>query len=177
MKPALLGALEDFRNILGVCPCCGDLFRLTDIQLSYRSMPRKTWLDALEEEDAKLTRAEDGFAEREERVREEARQRGRRRLPALLRKAEPIFSRRGFYPQDVKALFDPVDFVIFDGMNRAGHVRRVVLFDGPPDGSAREKLQRSVERTVRAGNYEWKTIRITKAGRIEAKGPGPKSGA
>lgn len=87
-----------------------------------------------------MGRAEERFEEQEDAIRQEAQERGRRRLPRLLRKAESIFSVRGYYPQDVKSLFDPVDFIIFDGMNRHKDVRRVVLFDGPAEGAAEADL-------------------------------------
>jgi predicted Holliday junction resolvase-like endonuclease len=166
MKAPLVAVLQDFRNILGVCPHCGELFRLTDIQISYHAKPRHTWLDELEAHQERIQRAEERFEEREEAIRESARERGRRQLPRLLRKADPVFSGRGYFPQDVKPLFDPIDFVIFDGMNRKGHVKRVVLFDGPPDDRPREKIQRSITRAIRAGNYEWKTVRMDKDGGI-----------
>ncbi len=169
MKPPLVTVLEDFRNILGLCPHCGEFFRLTEIAISYRSRPRQTFLDALETEEDRLDRAEQRFEEQKEEIREAARKRGRNQLPRLLRKAEPIFSCRGFFPQDAKALFDPIDFVVFDGMNRKGRIDRIVLFDGPPDSREREKVQRSVQRSVRAGNYEWRTVRVGRDGRIDAK--------
>jgi len=113
-----------------------------------------------------VDRAEERFDDREAKLRDLARERGRRRLPRIMRKAESIFSPRGFYPQDAKPIFDPVDFVIFDGMNQTDSVRRVVLFDGPPDSRSREKLQRTIGRTVRQGNYEWRTVRLSKQGKI-----------
>jgi len=169
MKSQLVATLEDFRNILGMCPQCEEIFRLTDIQISYRAKPRRTWLDELEEVDDRLQRAEDRFDEKEGEIRDLAVKRGRRRLPALLRKVDPIFSSRGFFPQDAKPLFDPVDFVIFDGMNRKGLVSRIVLFDGPAGDSARDKIQRSLERTIRGGNYEWQTVHIQKDGTLGGK--------
>lgn len=173
MKPPLVAALEDFRNILGICPCCGEFFRLTEIQIFYRARPSRTWFDKLEEMMARVERAEDRFSETEERIRKLARQRGRRQLPALLRVCEPILSPRGFFPQDAKALFDPVDFVIFDGMNRDEMVHRIVLLDGTPDSRARERIQRSIESVVHQGNYEWRTIRLEKNGQIVGADPPP----
>jgi predicted Holliday junction resolvase-like endonuclease len=167
VKPPIVAVFEDFRNILGVCPCCGEVFRLSDLQLSYRGTPRRTWLDALEAAEDRQERAEERFEEREGAIRAAAQERGRRQLPKLLRKAEPIFSVRGYYPQDAKALFDPVDFIIFHGMNREKDVKRVVLFDGPPGDKARERVQRSVRRALRAGNVSWRTVRLSKDGKID----------
>ena len=159
--------MEDFRNILGICPHCKQFFRLTDISLSYRSKPRRTFLDTLEEDEGRLEKTEQRFQELQEQIRERARERGRRQLPKLLKKADSLFSRRGYFPQDAKALFDPIDFVVFDGMNQKDRVRRIVLFDGPADGRGREAVQRSTQRAVKAGNYEWRTVRVAKDGRIE----------
>jgi len=166
VRPRVLASFQDFRRILGICPCCGEIFRLTDVEISYRAKPRRTWLDELEAAEERLERAEERFGEEEERIRERARARGRRQLPRLLRKAEPMFASRGYFAQDVKPLFDPIDYVIFAGLNRAQHMKHIVLFDGPAFSPEREKTQRSIERALEAGNYEWRTIRMGKDGRI-----------
>jgi predicted Holliday junction resolvase-like endonuclease len=85
----------------------------------------------------------------------------------LLREAEPVFACRGYFAHDVKPLFDPVDYIIFDGMNAPSAVTRIVLFDGPALGDARERVQRSIQGALEAGNYEWKTVRMGKDGRIQ----------
>lgn len=168
MTSPLVATFQDFRRILGVCPCCGEVFRLTDLQISYRAKPRRTWLDALEAAEEKLRRAEERFEEQEEKIREVARERGRQELPRLLRNAEPVFACRGFFAQDVKPLFDPVDYVIFAGMSRSASVTQIVLFDGPPMSQSRENIQRSIRRVIEAANYEWKTVRMGKDGRVMA---------
>lgn len=167
MKSPLIATLQDFRRILGVCPCCGELFRPTDLLIAYRAKPFVSWLDKLEAAEDRQQRAEDKFAEDERRIRELAKARGREALPRLLREAEPVVACRGYFAHDVKPLFDPVDYIIFDGMNASPAVTRIVLFDGPALGHARERVQRSIQRTLEAGNYEWKTVRMGKDGRIQ----------
>jgi predicted Holliday junction resolvase-like endonuclease len=166
VKSALVATFQDFRRILGVCPCCGEVFRLTDLMISYRAKPKATWLDELEASEKRQQRSDDRFAENEQLIRDRAKERGRRELPRLLREAEPIFACRGYFAQDVKPLFDPVDYVIFAGMNRSVSVTRIVLFDGPALSQVRERVQRSIRRTLDAGNYEWRTVRMGKDGRI-----------
>jgi predicted Holliday junction resolvase-like endonuclease len=167
MTPALLATFRDFRRILGVCPCCGEIFRLTDLMIAYRDRPAATWLDRLEATERRQERAEARFADDEQRIRDLAKARGRKALPGLLREAEPVFACRGYSAHDVKPLFDPVDYVIFDGMNEAPAVRRIVLSDGPALGHARERVQRSIQHALKAGNYEWKTVRMGKDGRVQ----------
>jgi hypothetical protein len=52
-------------------------------------------------------------------------------------------------------------------MNAPSAVTRVVLFDGPALGHARERVQSSIQRSLEAGNYEWRTVRMGKDGRIQ----------
>jgi hypothetical protein len=123
-----VATLQDFRRILAVCPCCGEIFRLTDLMIAYRAKPSVTWLDSLEADEERQQRAEDKFAEDERQIRELAKERGRQALPRLLREAEPVFACRGYFAHDVKPLFDPVDYIIFDAMNASSAVTRIVLF-------------------------------------------------
>jgi predicted Holliday junction resolvase-like endonuclease len=167
MKSPLVAIFQDFRRILGVCPCRDEVFRLTDLMIAYRAKPTVTWLDSLEADEDRQQRAEDKFAKNEQRICELAKERGRQALPSLLREAEPVFACRGYFAHDVKPLFDPVDYIIFDGMNAPSAVTRIVLFDGPALGHARERTQRSIQRALEAGNYEWKTVRMGKDGRIQ----------
>jgi uncharacterized C2H2 Zn-finger protein len=77
------------RRILGVCPCCGRIFRLTDLMIAYRAKPSVTWLDRLEAGEERQQRAEDKFAEDERQIRGWRRS-GRQALPSLLCEAEPV---------------------------------------------------------------------------------------
>jgi hypothetical protein len=52
-------------------------------------------------------------------------------------------------------------------MNASPVVTRILLFDGPALGGARGRVQRSIQRTLEAGNFEWKTVRMGKDGRIQ----------
>lgn len=58
------------------------------------------------------------------------------------------------------------------GMNASPAVTWIVAFDGSALGPAREPVQRSIQRTLEAGNYEWRTVRTGKDGRIQTEGAG-----
>src|SRR5262249_19127368 len=141
MRSPLVATFQDFRRILGVCPSCKEIFRLTDLLISYRATPRTTWLDELEIAEDRQQSEEDRFEEHKAKITELAKELGHRELPRLLAQAEPIFACRGYFAQDVKPLFHPVDYVIFAGMNASGSISRVVLFDGPALSHERERLQ------------------------------------
>ena len=166
MRTPVLAAFQDFQRILVVCPRCGGIHRLSDLKLSYRAKPKHTWLDELRDEEGRMDLAEERFEEQRSDLRERAQEKGRRRLPTMLKKCVPVISRLGYYPQDLKPMFDPVDFVVFDGMTLRDSVRRLVLLDGPPRDKRRERIQDSVRRVLKRGDYEWKTVRLGQDGRV-----------
>ncbi len=166
MKPGILSDFQEFQKVLVVCPECGEVFRLSELKLSYRGKVKRTWLDELREKEKKVERAEELLEEQEEKIKEQAREKGRKQLPKLLKKCVPVICAHGYYPQDLKALFDPIDFVIFDGMNLKQDVKRVVLFDGPAHNKIREKVQTSIQKVIKKGNYEWHTVKLDEEGRI-----------
>jgi predicted Holliday junction resolvase-like endonuclease len=164
MSKNLIKSFQQFQNILVLCPNCGRIHRLSEIKLSYRGKPRKTWLDKLEKREEKQTRAEERFQENIGEIKARAQEKGwkqmEKQLPKILKKCAPVICGHGYFPQDVKALFDPVDFVVFDGMNQKEMVKKVVLFDGPAEDKRREKAQESIQKVIRKGNFEWETVNL-----------------
>lgn len=166
MKSELLASFHDFQRVLVLCPECGEIHRLSDMKLSYRGKPRYTWLDRIKGEMGKIERAEERFAEKKDEIMRKSREKGQKQLPKMLRKCVPTICKHGYYPQDLKAMFDPVDFVIFDGMNQKMNVKQVVLFDGPAHGKRREKIQKSIKKVIKKGNYDWHTVKLDEEGKI-----------
>lgn len=166
MKPGFLSDFHEFQNILVVCPGCGEIYRLSELKIFYRGKVKHTWLDNLRAKEQKVERMEEKLEEEREQIKAEAQEKGRKQLPKLLRKCLPVICAHGYYPQDVKALFDPIDFVVFDGMNLKQKVKQVVLFDGPPADKRREKIQTYIKAAIKKGNYDWHTVKLDDEGRI-----------
>ena len=76
---------QEFKKILCICPCCGNLVRFSDLKLNVKNFIAHTWLDDYEKKEQRLSEKEENFDEREEKLREIARERGRK-------KAEEIFN-------------------------------------------------------------------------------------
>jgi len=79
----------------------------------------------------------------------------RKELPRLLRRVAPTFTKWRMDPRDVRTIFNPVEFVVFDGMNSAHGVHGISLvhFGG------QNRAIRSLERTLRKKDCAWSTIR------------------
>lgn len=156
---------HDFQKIFGFCPCCGEPFRLSEATLFHRSPPPRTPWDVLEEEREKLARAEERLFGDEERLREMAQKEGRKEMERRLRSLTSFFRRQRIAVRDVKLLFHPVDYVAFRGLSE-GSCSAVEFIDREPVSSAHDELQRSIEQSIRAGNFEWITLRIEDDGRV-----------
>ena len=105
-----------------------------------------------------------------ESIRDEGRDLGRKQNPQrkVVNKIDPVCTPRGLNPDDAKVLFHPIDYIVFNGI-KTGKMKDIILLDRErrhPDG---RKLQRSIERVVESGNYEWQTVRIDDSGNIKCK--------
>ena len=74
----LFREFQEFRRILCVCSCCGDLVRLSDLHLKTKGKIARTWLDDYENKSRLFKKKEERFGEQEQELRKLARERGRR---------------------------------------------------------------------------------------------------
>ena len=74
----LFEEFQAFRRILCICPCCGDLVRVSDLKLKGKGAIAKTWLDKHQKKEQDMAKKAEKFGEREERLREIAREKGRK---------------------------------------------------------------------------------------------------
>jgi predicted Holliday junction resolvase-like endonuclease len=153
------------RRIFGICPECGDFFRLSDCKIFLKTKPVSDWMDEMEAKAKRIDAAEEKLGEQETELREQAREKGRRRALLTVKKIDPIFAPRQLNPDDAKVVFHPIDYIVFDGMKRAESIRNIVLLDRKAKRTA--SVQKSIERVVERGNYEWQTLRIQEDGKVK----------
>lgn len=167
----LLDVFDQQKRIYGICPCCGEPFRLSDTTLYTKTAPPKTVFEKMDDERARLDRQAERFDAREEEIREEARRLGQIEARRRLRTIAPFFVARKIDPHDVKLLFHPVEYVVFRGM-QTDRCASVDFIDHPARSRERERIQRSLDHAIRAGNLEWQTFRIGDDGRVVRDGAG-----
>ena len=166
----LVAFFRESKRIHGFCPCCGDVFRLSEVAVFTRGLPPKTPFDRIEDAQARVDAARERFAEQQVGLRDEARRRGQAVARARVNEIAPFFTKHRIDVQDVKALFDPVRYVHFRGLNGAG-VRAIELIDQPARSHAHERRQASIGRAVQAGNVAWKTLRVAPDGTVRVDRP------
>lgn len=167
----LFEEFQEFRKILCVCPCCGDLVRVSDLRLEVKGPAARTWLDDYEKEGQNLDKKEEQFGKIEERLREIAQKRGRIEAEKVFNNAiSPAFKALKLDPFDVKPILNPVDFVVFDGMNKKGVISDIILlsksFPDKSDGASLNLIRHQIQTVVQKHNYDWQVARIDDKGKI-----------
>lgn len=166
MKEELVGFYRVQRNIFGICPKSGEIFRLSDCKVFLKSKPKRDWKDKLDHESARLDETEEKLDELKDKLRETARKKGRRQAATLIKSIDPVFTPRMLNPDDAKVLFHPVDYIVFNGM-KADMLKNLLLLDGKAASGDRKAIQRSVEEVVNKGHYEWVTISVNEDGTVQ----------
>lgn len=159
---------KEMKQLYGFCPCCHELFRLSDADLFIKERAPRTPFDELAARRARLDRQIERFEDRELEVREDARIRGRKKAARKLRKIAPHLYDRAVNPNDIKVIFDPVEYMVFHGLTKE-RCTLIELVDHPTKSPQREKVQRSIDAAIKAGNIEWQTFRVELDGRVSAE--------
>lgn len=157
-----------FRKILCVCPCCQQIHRLSDLRLKYAGKTEKTWLDEYDSKIIKLEEKEAEFEEKEQGMRDKAAERGRKKVDEIINSSiDSDLSRFRYNPYDIKAIFHPVDFVVFSGLNNAEEVDDVTFLCKNQKQNDLIKIQKDVEKAINLAKYDWKIARVGTGGKIE----------
>jgi hypothetical protein len=77
--PNNIGAIfVQLGQVLGICPCCGDIFRVSDTRPFMKNRPLRTPMDDIEAARERIERIEDSLYEKEDAFREKARAAGKK---------------------------------------------------------------------------------------------------
>ena len=164
MSVQFVEVFQDFRTILCVCPCCGEIVRVSDLHLRYKDEAPKTWLDNYESQLRGYEQSLAEFQEQEKKIRNEAIARGRLRV--IERTNMCIDSRLSclnYDPYDIKSLFNPIDFVVFNGMNHGEELEDIVFLGQESNDNVRKSLRKTIEKE----EYDFKIARVSEEGTVE----------
>jgi predicted Holliday junction resolvase-like endonuclease len=112
------------------CPCCGKHFLLKDAGLFYRD-------DFTPEAEELYLQLVEGLEERKKEYKEMRRAISQRseisakavNIGFVLERIAPCFSTFPFDRNDCRSLFDPIDYIVFEGLRKRGYVNRIVFVD------------------------------------------------
>lgn len=156
----LIREVQRTKAFMGTCPSCGGEFRLSDATLFS--------IDDTPPEEARATIREIREAireRREELARTKARMTGRAQVTAqavnlgkIVEKVVPSFASFEYAPGDCRALFEPIDYLIFSGLTNRQRVEAIHFVD-VKSGSARlATKQKAIKEAVEAGLVKFTII-------------------
>jgi predicted Holliday junction resolvase-like endonuclease len=155
-------------QIFGICPCCGEFFRLSECNLFQGEEPEQDWLNSLTSKKADIDAEAVELTNRKSLVREEANTLGRIRANEEIKDIDTVFHPNNLSADDAKTIFHPVDFIVFNGMNdtKSRFIENLVFLDGPKETTEARSIQRSIADTIANGEYEWIVLRVDKHGAV-----------
>ena len=162
--------LSSFTNnqmILCICPKCRNISRFSDLRIISTKKTPQTWLDGFEKKLTDFQAKEDDFLSKEDAIRKEAAEKARKQLPILIKKSlsDQIASLK-FNPYDIKPILYPIDYVIYDGMEK-GAIDNVIFLHNKNKNPKMSELHKSIHTTVENEEYDWKVARISREGNLE----------
>jgi predicted Holliday junction resolvase-like endonuclease len=156
-----------FRRILAVCPCCGELRRVSDLRLKSKAEAEKTWLDKFDADSQKIAEKEQKFEEEEQKLREEAIEKGRKIAEKAFQKAIcPSLQKLKLNPYDVKPIFHPIDFIAFNGMTDEESISDILLL-AREQCAMLDPIRKQIKKAVVGYKYDWQVARINESGNID----------
>ncbi len=159
-RKKLISDLKRARTLYAECPSCAGQFRLSESTLIDGLGPMPPDIRTLCDE--KL----DEYKERMEKLRA-------RRISAtegaekkaievgigqVVEKVVPNWKAFSFEPPDCRPLFEPIDYVVFDGMTKRQEVESVVFMDIKTGKSRLNKNQRLIRDAVEDGRVRYTGI-------------------
>lgn len=154
------------RQIFGVCPNTGNVFRLSECHIYVKKKPQPDWMQKIDAAKVRLLAASGELDEKEDRIREQAREAGRKEAMKSVKRIDSIFNPLKLNPDDSKVLFHPVDFIVFNGM-KSGQIKNLIFMDKKKHSSADKQIQKSIDKVIESENYEWITLRVEENGNIK----------
>ena len=148
------------KKLYGECPECGESFPIAESQLFYGKPTKGAALDAVNKWKKEL---QDAIKELEKR-KIDAKKRSKRgvidvNVGKVLEKLAPALPGFSFDCHDCRPLFEPIDYIIFEGLTKNGKVDSIKIIDIKTGQSRLNKHQRQIRDAIEEKKVEWNTYR------------------
>lgn len=156
----VIAELQRNKRFVGTCPVCLDEFRLTEAVLfSVNEKPPTAALEAINSARQKLKERKEDLANAKERMTKRAEMTARSvNLGKIVEKIVPSFSTFTYSVGDCRALFEPIDYLVFSGLAKKHHVEALYFVDVKSGGARLTKTQKRIKDVVEAGALKFRMI-------------------
>jgi predicted Holliday junction resolvase-like endonuclease len=156
---ALITELQRNKRFMGTCPACGEDFRLADAVLFSLDEDTPTIaLAAIQQIRLQIKARKDQLIQDRELMTKRAQNTAAAvNLGKIIEKIVPSFSSFAHASGDCRALFEPIDYIIFSGLTKNHQVDSLLFVDVKSGNARLNKTQRSIKKAVDAGAVSFGT--------------------
>jgi predicted Holliday junction resolvase-like endonuclease len=155
----VIAELRRNKRFMGTCPTCNEDFRLADAALFALDDDRpeaalgaiQAMRDRIKERKADLTEARERMTARAETTARAV------NFGKIIEKIVPSFASFSYSPRDCRALFEPIDYLIFSGLARHAEVDALYFVDVKSGHARLNEIQKSIKERVEAGAVKFAT--------------------
>jgi len=154
--------IKEFRHnkrFRGTCPACEATFRLADIVMySLSDAPPEEAAEAIRILRRNLKERREELASLRHRMTTRAQNTAAAvNLGKIVEKIVPSFSTFAHMAGDCRALFEPIDYIVFSGLAKNRLVDKLVFLDVKSGGARLTKDQRNIKQVVESGEVVFRT--------------------
>ncbi len=139
------------------CPCCGEEInlKLTDLFEGDNFTPEaldiyKQQLELIKAKKEALRKIKDIGATKSQTGAKAI------NIGFILERIAPTLDAFRFSHNDCRSLFDPIDYIIFEGLSNKNHVDKIFFVDIKTGASKLSKKQREIKNVISEGKVEFK---------------------
>ncbi len=183
MDPSTFDLFHHAQRILCRCPNpdCGEISRLSKIDIKSGKKSKPTWLDEYEDNMDNYYADMGEYERTKEDEKAKLTVKGRKQVAKDVKKIMkksllPNYQKiMNYDPYDIKVIGNPVDLVVFDGASKIREkvklsgvrsltgkdvVKEVVLLSKKKSDPYLKKLYKSIDEVIQNKDYEWKTAEV-----------------
>jgi predicted Holliday junction resolvase-like endonuclease len=119
-------------HLYAECPCpdCGENFPLRDARLFYLDDFSAEAVKLYQQRIEELKKNEQGIKEMRKKIKRKSKIGAEAtNVGFLLERLAPCMKTFPFEKNDCRSLFDPIDYIVFEGLSKGGPVNRIVFMD------------------------------------------------
>lgn len=158
LSSQVIKELKGSRRWKGTCPLCGEVFHLADAAMfPLDAELTQQALMAVKAARARIAERRRELEEMKTRMTTRAKVTARAvNLGKIIEKIVPSFSSFSYAPGECRALFEPIDYVVFSGLNKR-RVESIAFVDVKSGASRLNESQRSIRQAVQGKAVSFRT--------------------
>ena len=159
----IIAELKSNKRFMGTCPGCGEDFRLADsVLFALDAQPPEAALAAISamreriaEQKAELAKARERMTARAQKTAQAV------NLGKIVEKIAPSFATFAFSAGDCRALFEPIDYLVFSGLTRRENVEKLIFVDVKSGKARLNSAQKNIKERVEAGAVRFHVTKLS----------------